>query len=112
MRARLQGLDYCTVANHHAKRPDCGCPSSNTKSGKEDITDAFGIPFHTDNNDDTSGVNDLNASYIHFFASYYRTGTRKTTQAKLLIFICCPQEGSTKGLIEAFTGQSGSIKGQ
>jgi hypothetical protein len=53
-----------------------GCPSEYTKSRKEVVTDAFGIPFHTDIIDNTRGVNAISASeYRIFFASYYRTGT-------------------------------------
>jgi hypothetical protein len=51
------------------------CPSDNTIFRKEEISDAFG-EFHTDNNDNYSGIkNEINASYFLFFAPYYRTGT-------------------------------------
>jgi hypothetical protein len=49
------------------------CPSDNTKSRKYEVTGEF----HADLHDNTSGLNDVNASYYNIFALYYRTGIRR-----------------------------------
>jgi hypothetical protein len=45
------------------------CPADNAKSLKLEITDAFG-EFHTDLNDDYSGVNKINASHYDYDYDY------------------------------------------
>jgi hypothetical protein len=50
---------------------DNECPSDNTISPNQEVTDVFGILFHTDINDNTYGLKLL---LVIIFAPYYWTG--------------------------------------
>jgi hypothetical protein len=65
-RTRVHKRKGKQVESYHSTRAVYECPSDNTKFRKQEDTDAFGIPFHTDINDDYRGVNDNDASYYIF----------------------------------------------
>jgi hypothetical protein len=59
-----------------------GCPSNDTKSRKQEATDAFGIQFHSDIDKNTGGVNDTSYFIFSLFFIghlYMYTFVRRTT---------------------------------
>jgi hypothetical protein len=73
-------LCRCEVAQYR-------CSLNNTKSRKQVVTDAFG-EFHTDINDNTSGINYINASYSLFFRLSLSDGRLRSQRCEETVWLC------------------------